>query len=197
MSGTTTVRSSCISYSDAVRGVTKRGMESSDGVVAKPCHEPIMCIDPYLKLGKHTSGNPFELVMKSRVAGTRVVPSGFPTKHPGSRVEVPALPVYSTFATPVDKKSIEFASPPRVARSYTIDALNELTHHDRNRYIGEKLLLLIQSIVHPKDNAGKITGMLLELDNSELVDILNDENILRAKVEEAITVLLFNNMMRS
>jgi polyadenylate-binding protein len=36
--------------------------------------------------------------------------------------------------------------------------------------------------------AGKITGMLLEMDNAELVNLITDDNALRNKVQEALTV---------
>jgi len=36
--------------------------------------------------------------------------------------------------------------------------------------------------------AGKITGMLLEMDNSELITLTSDESALRAKVDEAMSV---------
>ena len=39
------------------------------------------------------------------------------------------------------------------------------------------------------DLAGKITGMLLEIDNSELLHMLEDPASLQGKVEEAVTVL--------
>merc|ERR1712037_937487 len=39
------------------------------------------------------------------------------------------------------------------------------------------------------DLAGKITGMLLEIDNAELVHMLEDQNSLKGKVEEAVAVL--------
>ncbi len=42
--------------------------------------------------------------------------------------------------------------------------------------------------MHP-DMAGKITGMLLEIDNSELLHMLEHHQSLKAKVDEAVAVL--------
>uniref|UniRef100_A0A672M2P3 Polyadenylate-binding protein n=1 Tax=Sinocyclocheilus grahami TaxID=75366 RepID=A0A672M2P3_SINGR len=52
---------------------------------------------------------------------------------------------------------------------------------------GERLFPLIQAM-HPS-LAGKITGMLLEIDNSELLHMLESHESLRSKVEEAVAVL--------
>jgi polyadenylate-binding protein len=53
--------------------------------------------------------------------------------------------------------------------------------------LGERLFPVI-SDMHP-DLAGKITGMLLEIDNSELLHMLEHNESLKAKVEEAVAVL--------
>mmetsp|Transcript_8755 Transcript_8755/g.13083 ORF Transcript_8755/g.13083 Transcript_8755/m.13083 type:complete len:625 (-) Transcript_8755:210-2084(-) len=57
--------------------------------------------------------------------------------------------------------------------------------------IGERLYTLIFT-THPK-LAGKITGMLLEMDNSELVHLLESPEALSVKVQEALDVLQAHN----
>lgn len=52
--------------------------------------------------------------------------------------------------------------------------------HFINLFSGERLFPLIQD-VHPS-LAGKITGMLLEIDNSELLHMLESPESLRSKV---------------
>lgn len=56
----------------------------------------------------------------------------------------------------------------------------------QKQLLGEALFPKIQ-VMQP-ELAGKITGMLLEMDNAELVGLIEDESALRAKVDEALTV---------
>jgi polyadenylate-binding protein len=58
---------------------------------------------------------------------------------------------------------------------------------EQKQMLGERLFPLIQSM-YP-ELAGKITGMLLEIDNSELLHMLESRESLKAKVEEAVAVL--------
>ncbi|TRY96867.1 hypothetical protein DNTS_015420 [Danionella cerebrum] len=58
---------------------------------------------------------------------------------------------------------------------------------EQKQLLGERLYPLIQ-MLHPVV-AGKITGMLLEIDNSELLHMLESPESLHAKVEEAVAVL--------
>ena len=54
--------------------------------------------------------------------------------------------------------------------------------HEQWQMLGERLFPLIQRM-YP-DLAGKITGMLLEIDNAELLHMLEDGNSLKSKVRE-------------
>ncbi|XP_014679368.1 PREDICTED: polyadenylate-binding protein 4-like [Priapulus caudatus] len=58
---------------------------------------------------------------------------------------------------------------------------------EQKQMLGERLFPIIQT-TH-SELAGKITGMLLEIDNSELLHMLEDNEALAAKVEEAVAVL--------
>ncbi|KAG5271728.1 hypothetical protein AALO_G00183370 [Alosa alosa] len=58
---------------------------------------------------------------------------------------------------------------------------------EQKQMLGERLFPLIQNM-HP-NLAGKITGMLLEIDNSELLHMLESPESLRSKVDEAVAVL--------
>uniref|UniRef100_A0A4W6E915 Polyadenylate-binding protein n=1 Tax=Lates calcarifer TaxID=8187 RepID=A0A4W6E915_LATCA len=58
---------------------------------------------------------------------------------------------------------------------------------DQKQLLGERLYPLIHAL-HP-NLAGKITGMLLEIDNSELLHMLESPESLHSKVDEAIAVL--------
>lgn len=57
----------------------------------------------------------------------------------------------------------------------------------QKQMLGERLYPLVQ--MQQPMLAGKITGMLLEMDNSELLLLLEDSEALTEKVDEAVTVL--------
>merc|ERR1719254_365440 len=57
----------------------------------------------------------------------------------------------------------------------------------QKQMLGEKLFPAISKF--QPELAGKITGMMLEMDNSELLILLESEQQLRSKVDEAMRVL--------
>lgn len=69
----------------------------------------------------------------------------------------------------------------------TASMLASAEPNEQKQMLGERLFPLIQGM-YP-GLVGKITGMLLEIDNSELVHMLEHGDSLKAKVEEAVAVL--------
>lgn len=70
----------------------------------------------------------------------------------------------------------------------TASMLAAAPHQEQKQILGERLFLLIEPMYPTL--AGKITGMLLEIDNSELLYMLEHTASLKSKVEEAVAVLL-------
>merc|ERR1719149_107888 len=69
----------------------------------------------------------------------------------------------------------------------TASSLAAAPPEQQKQLLGERLFPLI-SAVEPQ-LAGKITGMLLEMDNGELLNLLESPEALNAKIMEAISVL--------
>lgn len=62
----------------------------------------------------------------------------------------------------------------------TISALAQLSEEDQKRTLGEHLYPRIKAM-YP-NLANKLTGMLLGVDNAEVINLLESEDLLRAKV---------------
>jgi polyadenylate-binding protein len=73
----------------------------------------------------------------------------------------------------------------------TAAALASAPPEQQKQLLGENLFPQIASL--QPDLAGKITGMLLEMDNSELLLLMESPEALEAKVDEAINVLKEHN----
>jgi len=69
----------------------------------------------------------------------------------------------------------------------TASILAQATANEQKQMIGERLFPMVAK--YEPNQAGKITGMLLEIDNSELLHMLESNESLRTKVNEAIQVL--------
>ncbi|KAL2444158.1 Polyadenylate-binding protein, cytoplasmic and nuclear [Exophiala dermatitidis] len=71
--------------------------------------------------------------------------------------------------------------------------LASLPQSQQKQILGEAIYPKIQQI--QPELAGKITGMLLEMDNSELLSLVDDDAALRSKVDEALRV--YDDYMKS
>jgi len=70
---------------------------------------------------------------------------------------------------------------------FSDEALASADPHTQKNMIGERLYPLIRE--HQPEQAGKITGMLLEMDIGELLNLIESPDALMSKIEEALTVL--------
>merc|ERR1719387_2425343 len=76
---------------------------------------------------------------------------------------------------------------PQGAQPFNASTLAAAPPAVQKQMIGEKLFPAIAKI--QPEMAGKVTGMMLEMDNSELLMLLESEAQLRSKVNEALQVL--------
>lgn len=83
------------------------------------------------------------------------------------------------------------AQQPPTEAALTASALASATPEMQKNMIGERLYPLIHQ--SQPELAGKITGMLLEMDNSELLHLLESPDALNAKISEALQVLEAHN----
>lgn len=81
--------------------------------------------------------------------------------------------------------------PPVTHEPLTAAALASASPDVQKNMIGERLYPLIHN--SQPDLAGKITGMLLEMDNSELLHLLESPDALNHKITEALQVLEAHN----
>lgn len=70
----------------------------------------------------------------------------------------------------------------------TAHMLAQALPQEQKQMLGERIYPLIERIYQGPD-VGKITGMMLEMDNSELLMMLENEELLQSKVTEAASVL--------
>merc|ERR1711881_633646 len=105
----------------------------------------------------------------------------------GAPAAVPAIPVAAQAPNPMQPPQPQAAVFIQGQEPLTASMLAQAPPSEQKQMLGERLFPLIQTL-YP-DLAGRITGMLLEIDNSELVHMLEHQESLKSKVEEALAVL--------
>ncbi|KAK3538074.1 hypothetical protein QTP70_027551 [Hemibagrus guttatus] len=152
-------------------------------------------------------GNIRHIAPSANAQGPRAMPTGAQRgagsgqpmgARPGLGVTTPrAMPPYK-YATAVRNTQPQVVQPITLQQAQpavhvqgqeplTASMLAAAPPQEQKQMLGERLFPLIQAM-HPT-LAGKITGMLLEIDNSELLHMLESHESLRSKVEEAVAVL--------
>uniref|UniRef100_A0A8C5H1J2 Polyadenylate-binding protein n=1 Tax=Gouania willdenowi TaxID=441366 RepID=A0A8C5H1J2_GOUWI len=138
---------------------------------------------------------------------TRNKPNNIGTQTGGGRTDMPGVPRANQykFSSAVRNPQQIIPVPCSMTRHQVVQTLKTSCVHiqtpealtasvlaaaplkDQKQILGERLYPRIHAI-HP-NLAGKITGMLLEIDNSELLHMLETPECLHSKVDEAIAVL--------
>ncbi|KAK9908763.1 hypothetical protein WJX75_002528 [Coccomyxa subellipsoidea] len=96
-------------------------------------------------------------------------------------------------AQPQPVATVSAVVPGQEGGNLTTAMLAAAAPEQQKQMLGERLFPLVQRL--QPELAGKITGMLLEMDNSELLLLLESPDALQAKVDEAITVLKQHNAL--
>lgn len=100
-------------------------------------------------------------------------------------------------AQPVKPGQVAYVQQPQRQQNIVVGGQDPLTSHmlaqatpqEQKQMLGERIYTLIDKMYGGRNDAGKITGMMLEMDNSELIMMLQDDELFRTKVNEATTVL--------
>lgn len=119
-------------------------------------------------------GQPIKFNQQARNAGVAQPLPPPPQQQPAPQQPVPPPP-----------------APPQANESLSASALASASPEMQKNMIGERLYPLIHQ--SQPELAGKITGMLLEMDNSELLHLLESPEALNAKIAEALQVLEAHN----
>jgi polyadenylate-binding protein len=127
-----------------------------------------------------------------------MAPVGAPMGMPGGPMGNPAMggmpPQLAAIGAPRMPPMARPPQPVQVApRMQGLDSqyFSTLSPDQQKNVLGERLYEHI-SIMHPQ-HASKVTGMLLEMDNSEILNLLDSTSQLDTKVIEALTVLQRHN----
>merc|ERR1719188_563166 len=99
----------------------------------------------------------------------------------------PMMPQMQNQRPPQPQTQQQPPQGPAPGGQLTAAALAAAPPQVQKQMLGEKLYPAISK--YRPDLAGKITGMMLEMDNSELLMLLESESQLKTKVDEAMRVL--------
>jgi polyadenylate-binding protein len=134
---------------------------------------------------------PGRTAQQAQLLGQRM--STAPSSVPGSQ-QMP--PMYKYNVTTRNAQAVPMGGMQGQQSGIIVQGQEPLTAHmlaqaqpqEQKQMLGERIFPLIERMYNGAE-AGKITGMMLEMDNSELLMMLENEELLRSKVAEAAAVL--------
>lgn len=128
-----------------------------------------------MQVNRPPAGLPAATVSQARPASYKYTPN---MRNPPQTVSMPQPSVQQVQQPAVNIQGHE---------PLTATMLAAAQPAEQKQMLGERLFPLIHRMHN--ELAGKITGMLLEIDNSELLHMLEHHELLKAKVDEAVAVL--------
>ncbi|KAG0491384.1 hypothetical protein HPP92_004782 [Vanilla planifolia] len=146
---------------------------------------------PGHRLGGIGTGQPLQPIP---MTFGQMLPRGLPSHYPSMRNGHygPTSNFVGGMPSPCEIEGLPFpdlsAALPFPAGTLT-SALSNVTSEQQRTMLGESLYPLVDQLEH--DNAAKITGMLLEMDQTEVLHLLESSEALKAKVAEAVEVLTY------
>jgi polyadenylate-binding protein len=135
--------------------------------------------------GAPANGAPRPGPLQGGATAPRPPPAGAPA--PGARSQQPYKLNPQTRNVAPPSQAVPAALPQPDVPTLTPTTLASASPMEQKQMLGEVIYMKIAP--SQPDLAGKITGMLLEMDNAELLHLLESNESMNAKVNEAIAVL--------
>ncbi|KAJ8764413.1 hypothetical protein K2173_006153 [Erythroxylum novogranatense] len=144
--------------------------------------------------GRRSTGGPVQQTQQPlQAVHQQMFPRGRGYRYPPSR-NIPEAPMGGVpggiVPLPYDMSGLPFrdaAYSQPVQTGALATALANATPEQQRTLLGENLYPLVDQLEH--ENAAKVTGMLLEMDQTEVLHLLESPEALKAKVAEAMEVL--------
>merc|ERR1719253_2459032 len=126
---------------------------------------------------------------KGPAGGQAPMGGGMPGQMPGGMMPRPGMPAQGQMPPqqPMQQQQQQQQQQPTGGNALTAAGLAAAPPAVQKQMIGEKIYPLIAKF--QPELAGRITGMMLEMDNSELLILLESGPQLKNKVDEAIRVI--------
>lgn len=128
------------------------------------------------------------------VGGRGMPPAGMPMQQPGRGavgVKFNMQARNQPMMMPMSMPQMQQGPVESEEATSLVEMLARSDHQSQKNILGEHLYPLIMQ--RQPQQAGKITGMLLEMDNAELLHLIESPEALNSKIEEALDVLRKHN----